>query len=97
MRANLLTVRCSLMGTVLTKVVKERPLPRVKPMTLVLGSSACAVTFTSGTCMRMLATSASLHRRILTAFSSRRSTLWACDMYLQLGTEKAIHNKAAGE
>ena len=43
-------VRCSLMGTVLTKVVKERPLPRVKLMTLVLGSSACAVTFTSGTC-----------------------------------------------
>ena len=50
MRANLLMVRFSLMGTVLTKVVKERPLPSVKLMTLVLGSSACAVTFTSGTC-----------------------------------------------
>ena len=50
MRANLLTVRCSLMGTVFTKVVKDRPLPSVKLMTLVLGSSACAVTFTSGTC-----------------------------------------------
>lgn len=50
MRANLLTVRFSLMGTVLTKVVKERPLPSVKLMTLVLGSSACAVTFTSDTC-----------------------------------------------
>ena len=43
-------VRFSLMGTVLTKVVKERPLPRVKLITLVLGSSACAVTLTSGTC-----------------------------------------------
>ena len=42
-------VRFSLMGTVLTKVVKERPLPSVKLMTLVLGSSACAVTFTSDT------------------------------------------------
>ena len=50
MRANLLMVRCSLMGTVFTKVVKDRPLPSVKLMTLVLGSSACAVTFTSGTC-----------------------------------------------
>lgn len=50
MRAKRLMVRCSLMGTVLTKVVKERPLPRVKLMTLVLGSSACAVTLTSGTC-----------------------------------------------
>lgn len=50
-RANLLTVRLPLMGTVLTKVVKLSPLPRVKEMTLELGSRAWAVTFTIGTCV----------------------------------------------
>lgn len=45
-----LIVRFSLIGTVLTKVVNDRPLPKVKAITLVLGSSACAVTCTSGTC-----------------------------------------------
>lgn len=49
-RANRLTVRWPLMGTVLTKVVKLRPFPKVKEMTLVLGNKACAVTFTMGTC-----------------------------------------------
>ena len=38
--ANLLTVRWPLTGTVLTKVVKLRPLPRVKDITLVLGNKA---------------------------------------------------------
>lgn len=38
------------MGTVFTKVMKESPLLRVKPMTEVLGSMAFAFTFTSGTC-----------------------------------------------
>lgn len=40
MRAKRLTVRVADMGTVLTKVMKDRPLPRVKPITDVLGRSA---------------------------------------------------------
>ncbi len=48
-KAKRLTVRLPLMGTVLTKVVKLRPFPRVKEMTLVLGSRAWAVTCTIGT------------------------------------------------
>lgn len=49
-KAKRLTVRLPLMGTVLTKVVKLRPFPRVKEMTLVLGNRAWAVTCTIGTC-----------------------------------------------
>lgn len=49
-KANLLTVRLPFTGTVLTKVVKLRPFPKVKEMTLVLGNKACAVTLTMGTC-----------------------------------------------
>ena len=41
--------RVALTGTVLTKVVKERPLARVKAMTEVEGRLARAVTHTSGT------------------------------------------------
>ena len=51
-KAKRLTVRLPLMGTVFTKVVKLRPFPRVKEMTLVLGSRAWAVTCTIGTCER---------------------------------------------
>ena len=50
MSAKRLIVRFSLMGTVLTKVVKDSPLPSVNAITLVLGNRACAVTCTSGTC-----------------------------------------------
>ena len=39
-RQKRLTVLLPFTGTVLTKVVKLRPLPRVKEMTLVLGRSA---------------------------------------------------------
>ena len=39
------------MGMVLTKVVKERPPPRVKVTREVDGRKALAVTCTSGTCM----------------------------------------------
>ena len=38
------------MGTVFTKVVKDRPLPRVKVTMEVEGRKARAVTLTSGTC-----------------------------------------------
>ena len=50
MRANLLMVRVAEMGTVLTNVMKDKPLFRLKPMTEVLGSMALAFTLTSGTC-----------------------------------------------
>ena len=50
-RAKRLMERVAEMGTVLTKVMKDRPLPSEKPMTDVLGSKAFAVTLTSGTYM----------------------------------------------
>lgn len=51
MSAKRFTVLVAEIGTVLTKVMKERPLPRVNSMIEVLASKAFAFTLTSDTCV----------------------------------------------
>ena len=77
MSAKRLTVRFSLMGTVFTKVVNERPLPRVNAITLVLGSSACAVTCTSGTCTMPRHSLSAMQKCSITAQQSKDDSMSA--------------------